>query len=345
MSILGNLAKSVVIGAASSFLADRLGSSTLNNIAGAASSLVGGANNLLSTLRSQNIPMNAENFTPQEAATAQMGSDGDKSDWRARLNIPDVSPFSSSPIFQPLKKAGGLIFPYTPTITISNQANYSDQPITHHNFSYINYVSSRVSEININADFYVEDAIQAQYWLSVVHFLRSVTKMFTGDSANAGNPPVILYFNAYGNFVFKDIPVVVKSFNMTLPKEVDYITTNMSGPKAGATGSFGTDNAGELMNTASKIAGITNSFGLTNAASAIRTAANIANRVGGLNGGASTASTLSGPVGGKSSEGDTHVPTQSNLSVSLQPIYSRTRIRKFNLDTFVNGGYVKDGFI
>jgi hypothetical protein len=338
--------KSVVGGIAANAVSNALGGPTIGSLANTAGALLGGANNLMSSLRSRNIPLNADNFAPKEAATAQMGSDDDDNDWRVRLNIPtSVAPFMSSPIFTPLRESGGLIFPYTPTITISNAANYSEQPITHSNFQYINYVGSRVSEISVNADFFVEDAIQAQYWLSVVHFLRSVTKMFTGGSDLAGNPPVILYFNAYGNFVFKDVPVVVKSFSMTLPKEVDYITTNMSGPSKGTAGSFGADSTGALMNTASQIAGVASAFGQTNAANAIRAGANILNAVSGLVGGSSQGTSLNGPIGGRSGENDTHVPTQSTLAVSLQPIYSRTRIRKFNLDTFISGGYVKDGFI
>jgi hypothetical protein len=169
--------------------------------------------------------------------------------------------------------------------------------------------------------------------------------MFSGDSEFAGNPPVILYFNAYGQFVFKDVPVVVKSFSMTLPKEVDYITTNMSNPSTGTSGSFGADSTGSLMDTASKVAGIASAFGQTKAASAIQSAVKLANVIGGIAGGSSKSNPLSGAIGGRSSESDTHVPTQSSLNVTLQPIYSRTRVRKFNLETFISGNYVRDGFI
>jgi hypothetical protein len=64
----------------------------------------------------------------------------------------------------------------------------------------------------------------------MVHFLRSVTKMYTGFQPlpdilfpATGNPPPILTLNAYGEYVFKNVPVVVKSFSIDLPKDCDYI--------------------------------------------------------------------------------------------------------------------------
>lgn len=41
----------------------------------------------------------------------------------------------------------------------------------------------------------------------------------------------------------------------------------------------------------------------------------------------------------------TRLPTQSNLQVTLQPIYSRTATTQFNLDSFANGDLVKAGFL
>lgn len=342
MSLISNIA-SAAVGAAVGNLAGNL----TGGLAGAANSLTGGltgaASNLMSALRSKNIPINAENFIPKEVTTAQIGSDGDPKDWRVRLSFPSsVAPFQSSPIFKPLRDAGGLIFPYTPTISISSSANYTETPITHHNFQFVSFASSRVNEISVNADFYVEDAVQGQYWLSVVHFLRSVTKMFTGGQGLSGNPPVILYFNAYGDYVFKDIPVVVRNFSMTLPKEVDYITTNMTNPKTGSAGGFA-DATSSLADTASQIAGVASAFGATKAANALRTVSNVSNLLGGLS--SLTNKTLGPSNDGKAGADDSHVPTQSSLSISLIPIYSRNRIRKFSLEDFVAGNYVKDGFI
>ena len=42
--------------------------------------------------------------------------------------------------------------------------------------------------------------------------------------AAAGTPPPILMFNAYGQANAKNVPVVVRSFNYTLPEDTDYVT-------------------------------------------------------------------------------------------------------------------------
>jgi hypothetical protein len=39
-------------------------------------------------------------------------------------------------------------------------------------------------------------------------------------------------------------------------------------------------------------------------------------------------------------EGIGYAPVKSMLSVTCQPIYSRTNVRNFNLSTFINGGYI-----
>jgi len=73
----------------------------------------------------------------------------------------------------------------------------------------------------------VETQYDAAYWLGVVHFLRSVTKMFSGESSPAGNPPPILSLNGYGEYVFKNVPVVVTNFQVSLDAGSDYISYNI----------------------------------------------------------------------------------------------------------------------
>ncbi len=166
---------------------------------------------------------------------------GSSFDWRAKLTGAVV---------------GELVFPYTPTISISGGASYEEVAITHQNYSFFAYQNSKAETIQISAPFYVEDAIQAQQWIKALTFLRASTKMFQD-----GNPPIILKFNAYGNYVFKDVPVIVKSYSVDMPNGVDYINT-----------------------------------------------------------------------------GTSHVPIKSSFSVTLQPIYSREKVKTFNLVSFVNGG-------
>ena len=223
----------------------------------------------ISALRSINLPPGGER-APVASASAFIGNnDASQYDWRVKINIPAF--FLVGDVLAPLAMSdAALVFPYTPTITLSGSALYDEQAITHQNYNFIYFQNSKSEQIQIIAPFNVEDAEQGLYWLAAVHFLRSATKMFTGeDGAFGGNPPPICKLNGYGNYVFKDIPVVIKSFSFDLPQDVNYI--------------------------------------------------NVA--------------------------GNSWVPVKSTLNVTLQPIYSRTQVRKFSLINFVAGNYVDQGYL
>jgi hypothetical protein len=233
------------------------------------------------------------------AATAIFGGNDLEKDWRVRLSIPDD--FKKAPALKPIVDVGAFIFPYTPTIQIAHTANYQDTPITHQNYQFISYEASRADTISISGPFNVEDGAQAKYWVSALHFLRSATKMYAGNDADAGNPPPILKFNAYGEYVFNNLPVVVKSFSFDLPQDADYIPADDSFLGSAIAG------AGQL----------------------------VGGKLGGIIGGA---------IGNfLKNVKDSRVPTKSTLSVTLQPVYSRTAMRQFSLIDFVNGKYIKAG--
>jgi len=300
----------------------------LNTVANLSSALTSNLSNpakLLSSIRSINLPLGGEAIGKIINASASFGGTDSSTDWRARLSMPSGSFFDKSPILQPLTDAGGLIFPYTPTIAITSTATYNELPVTHQNYQFQAYQNSRVSDIQITGEFNVEDD-----WIAVVHFLRSVTKMFTGDTAFQGNPPPILNFSAYGDHVFRNVPVVVKSFSMTLPKDVQYISTNVSAVSGGL---------GGISQTANQLAGVAGAFGARGAATALGT----------IGAGAGVISSLSnlvgGGPGGMSAARDSHVPVKSDLTITIMPVYSRESVRQFSLQQFVNGAYVSKGYV
>lgn len=118
-----------------------------------------------------------------------------------------------------------VVFPYTPEITVSHQANYTSQNPTHSNYEYLFYQNSQISEITINAMFTAKTPADARYVLAVQHFFRIATKMFYGQDALKGLPPVVCRLEGYGNLQFNYVPVVVTNFTSTLPSDVDYIST------------------------------------------------------------------------------------------------------------------------
>ena len=340
--------------------------SSLQGVAGTVSKVAGALNSLsnpsalLSSLRSMNVPN-----TPGGASAmtkVSFGGTGNSADWRVRLSLPPNF-FEKSPILKPLVSAGGLVFPYTPSISIQHSAQYDELAITHQNYQYLAYQNSKAEAITISGPFNVEDYVQAQYWIAALHFLRSATKMYTGDTDFQGSPPPILYLNGYGDHVFKNVPVVIKSFNIELPPDVNYIATTVGTPEysspAAATGgggggagsSSGLGAAAGLLAGAAGLAGAVGGAKLASSlgkgAAAVGAAAGALNMVSSLgkslSGAGNAAGAAKAALGGgsfTSTTSATHVPTKSNISVTVQPIYSREAVRQFSLKTFVNGGYV-----
>jgi hypothetical protein len=318
------------------------------NAIGSAGRLAGALNNLsnpsglISALRSINLPGGDSSGSAAAATRVQFSGPGNSDDWRVRLSIPPNF-FASSDVLAPLQRAGGLVFPYTPTIQISHSATYDDVPITHQNYQFVAYQNSKANAISISGPFNVEDAVQAQYWIAAVHFLRSATKMYTGDGESAGSPPPILSLNGYGDYVFKNVPVVITSFSIDLPADANYISTTIG--TAGFSG-FGTASGGAASTISgvaalsSGLAGVAGALGAGKLATSLGKVGAIGGAIGGVT------SLLSGGsgqgVGGAfpTSSGNTHVPNKSTLTISVQPVYSREAVRQFSLNKFVNGGYV-----
>lgn len=313
-----------IIGAATS--AVNVGS----NLASALSGPFNSPGDVASAIRSIDLPAAGEAVGDLLSAVASFGGDANSNDWRVRLSLANWSSFKSSPVLQPLKDAGGLIFPYTPEITLSSSAKYTSVPTTHTNYTFQAFQNSDPGEISITAPMNVEDATQGLYWIAAVHYLRSLTKMFAGSDPKAGNPPPIVMLNGYGNYVFKNVPCVVTSFSTTLGKDCDYIGVNVVGSAAG-----------QIQGIADSVGGLASSIG-----GAIPDVSGIASTVSNIAGGVGNVAGILGTfgIGGTTSGGVSHVPTKSSFVVKLRPIYSRNSARNFSLDRFVQGGYLNNSF-
>ena len=304
--------------------------STASNLASAFSADMAGPGGVASAIRSIDLPAAGEAIGDLESAIASFGGDGSNAaDWRVRLSLSNWSSFRSSPVLKPLKDAGGLIFPYTPKIGISSSASYSPVSTIHSNYAFQAYKSSEPGTISINAPMYVEDPEQGLYWIAMVHYLRSLTKMFSGADPKAGNPPPVIMLNGYGNYVFKNVPVVVKKMSVDLAQDVDYIGVEVFGSAAG-----------ELQGITDSIGGLSDSLG--SVIPGLGGAGGFADVVGNIAGGVGQVAGLLGTfgIGGKTSGGITRVPTKSTFQIELMPVYSRDSVRKFSLDRFVTGGYL-----
>jgi hypothetical protein len=159
-------------------------------------------------------------------------------DWRVRISLAEQSDYfynAANPgILKPLAGTNGVIFPYTPQITVNYVANYNPLDIVHTNYKFYSYKNSSVESVMIAADFTAQNTVEANYMLAVIHFFRSLTKMFYGQDQNPsrGVPPPLCYLKGYGAYQFDNHPMVITNFTYNLPVDVDYITAYPTNPSS-----------------------------------------------------------------------------------------------------------------
>lgn len=130
----------------------------------------------------------------------------------------------------PLRPTNGILFPFTPNISVSHQVEYSSYELVHTNYQQNAYGKTRNPMIQITGTFASQTPEEAAYTVGVMHFLRVVTKMnFGDDDPDAGTPPPVLEFSAYGTYNFSKVPVLVGSFNFIYEDGVDYVEVNTAG--------------------------------------------------------------------------------------------------------------------
>lgn len=271
--------------------------------------------------RQQAVLANARAQAVQQAQRKQ-ANDGD---WRVRLRLAPNATYlykSNEPgILQPLAVTDGVVFPYTPQITTAYRANYTSYDLTHSNYRGYFYQNSYTDDIQLQATFTAQDTSEAEYLLAVIHFFRSVTKMFYGQDPERGAPPPLVYLQGLGEYQFNLHPCVVAQFNYNLPSDVDYIRARS--PNINGT---------NLLQRRDRQSLPTNPF---SGALARLTAA-------GLPKGAER-QPPSVPTLGTNSP--TYVPTKIDISLILHPMQSRDQVsQQFSLRRFANGQLLKGGF-
>ena len=270
--------------------------------------------------------INANSVRSRAVAQTQRNA-RQQDDWRIRLQLAQQANYLyntavEGDLLYPLKATSGVIFPYTPQINISYRANYDPSDLTHTNYKQYFYKNSSVEEIQITADFTAQDTTEALYMLAVIHFFKSVTKMFYGKDANprAGTPPPLCYLLGYGQYQFSDHPIVLTSFQYNLPTDVDYI-------RAGSTTQWAGQNVSAY---AAKDTG--------SAAGLVAKIRALSSRV---------------PIGGISKDptwnslsnsAATYVPTKIQLSLNALPVVTRADIsNNFSLEKYASGELLKRG--
>jgi hypothetical protein len=174
----------------------------------------------------------------QGEATAQdQANFAAKEDWRVRLSLAPDSQYlyNAKPdpgILKPLLETDGVIFPYTPSISVNYAASYEQTNLVHSNYKIFQYSGSGVDSVSLACAFTAQDTYEANYLLAVIHFFRSMTKMFYGqdDNPKNGTPPPLCYMFGMGGYQFAAHPLAIQGFSYTLPDDVDYIKTTSAAP-------------------------------------------------------------------------------------------------------------------
>jgi hypothetical protein len=266
-------------------------------------------------------------------------------DWRVRLSLASSSSYlynvlaagsgdQGAGILAPLARSNGVIFPYMPQISTAYRATYAQYDLVHSNFRGVYYQSSRVDDIQIRGTFTAQDTTEAAYLLAVIHFFRSVTKMFYGKDAERGTPPPLVYLSGLGDYQFSKHPCLVNQFSYTLPNDVDYIrATNPN------------DYGGNLL---SRRTPTQTAPGGINFAGARRLANTLTPSGQPLPFGATPQTPQQNSVTGRvNNTGDfsTYVPTMMEIDITLIPVQTRSQVSKqFSLKDFANGNLLKGGF-
>ena len=199
-----------------------------------AGQLITGAENLVSGAVS-NVVGRVTSLFGSKPTAANAGFTSNTTDFRARLRVPASYMVTGSPAAGPndiLKTNGGILFPYTPSVGVDNKAEYGSNSPLHSNFAFYFFKNAAVGPITVTAKFTVQNEYEGAVLLSVIHLLRCLTKMPQGDDINAGSPPPVCRFDAFGDFMFNNVPVSVASWRHEMPDNVDYITVGRPGSPA-----------------------------------------------------------------------------------------------------------------
>lgn len=278
-----NITKNVAAGAAKvAGVATLIGGLTGNKSAGkvgAAAALVSAGAGLISRLQAAGLKPGGAVSVGTGGLTNGAAAVG--GDWRVKIGVgetsgifykdPKIQETAGTSILGPLIATNGVVFPYTPAITLTYQNNYSAMPVTHSINTVQAYNNSDVASISIVGEFTANTPQEAAYVLAVIHFFKSASKMFFGDADNKNNigaPPPLLFLDGFGEHYFPHVPCILQGFTHTMSDDVDFITAD---------------------------------------------------------------------PGGEMSSSPTRVPTRSSIQITLVPQYTRTGLKKFNLDAFARG--------
>jgi hypothetical protein len=323
----------------------RFGGLNMGNIGGAL------ARNAVGTIANAVLPRSVFGGFGSSDGVSLLGQTGlvqSNADRRASLR---PRPAATNRVFgsgllNPLRETGGMIWPYTPSISYSHPIDYQPIQTVHTNQDFLVYARTPAVKLTVDGVFTVQNQKEGQYAMAAIHFLRTMAKMHFGETDPlAGTPPPVLLFNAYGAFVFKDVPVIVTTFSISFPDDVDYVevktvgdiqTRTIPGVPAQTGGVTG---AGSI--TAQDLPGYVTVAGrsvpLLGPARTLRSAPTNAPTIAGTPDTVETTSSQTYTV---------WLPSQFKISVELTEQHTPKTLRsRFNLPAYINGANNQKDFV
>lgn len=130
-----------------------------------------------------------------------------------------------------LHETNGMLFPYTPNVSISQDVDYKTIDLVHSNYDINAYSRTPSVSVSITGKFTVQNKREGVYAIAVLHYLRTVSKIYFGEkdaeNGRAGLPPPVLLLNGYGTYMFNNLRVVVKSHSYNFDESVDMVDVSM----------------------------------------------------------------------------------------------------------------------
>jgi hypothetical protein len=144
----------------------------------------------------------------------------------------------STNVLAPLHSTGGMLFPYTPSIAISGDTDWTPHALTHTNYDIYSYQRTPSATITLGGKFTVQNQREGEYALACIHFLRTMGKMYYGEQdsfdynpttltpeqSTAGLPPPVLRLRGYGLYMFSDLRCVLKNYSFSFEETMDLVT-------------------------------------------------------------------------------------------------------------------------
>jgi hypothetical protein len=169
----------------------------------------------------------------------QSSPDADPYD-RVKLRFKPGHPFATYPgVLNPLLQTNGMVWLFKPSVQLNSTVDYETLSLTHSIQEIHAFMSNRATQISVTGQFVSQNVSEAMYALAAIQFMKTVSKMAFGtDTVSAatglssgvpvGSPPPVLLLSGYGPLMLNDLPVIVTSFALDLPADVDYIEVPFS---------------------------------------------------------------------------------------------------------------------